>query len=122
MNPRIATRLDTGLPPFVLMAVIFGLSATPNLNTGLGTIDLVGRKLVHMSEYALLCALWWRALRTVAPPARAIALAFALSVAYACTDEIHQRSVEGRHGSPVDVAIDATGAAAAALAIRRWRT
>lgn len=119
MNPSIASRLDPWLPPLLLMAVIFALSAQSDLNSGLGTIDLVGRKIVHASEYALLCFLWWRALRTVAPPGRAVALAFAIAVAYACTDEIHQRSVHGRHGSPVDVGIDSVGAGAAAIAIRR---
>src|SRR3954451_5928446 len=117
----IASRLDPWLPPFVLMAVIFALSAQPDLNSGLGTIDLVGRKIVHMAEYALLCFLWWRALRTVTQPGRAIALAFALAVAYAGTDELHQRSVHGRHGSPVDIGIDAAGAGLAALALRRTR-
>lgn len=115
----IASRLDPWLPPVVLMAVIFALSAQPNLNSGLGVIDLVGRKIVHMSEYALLCFLWWRALRTVAAPQRAIILAFAISVAYATSDEIHQLSVHGRHGSPIDVGIDSVGAGLAALAIAR---
>src|SRR5215212_1722239 len=113
--------MDPWLPPLVLMAVIFALSAQPDLNSGLGTIDLVGRKIVHASEYALLCFLWWRALRTVASPTRAILLALALTVAYACTDELHQRSVHGRHGSPVDVAIDSVGAGVAALVIHRRR-
>lgn len=121
MNPGTASRLDPWLPPFVVMAVIFLLSAQPDLNSGLGTIDLVGRKIVHMSEYALLCLLWWRALRTVAAPTRALAFAFLLTVGYAVSDEVHQLSVHGRHGSPVDVAIDATGAAIAAILIR-WRT
>ncbi len=102
------------------MGLIFFLSHQPDLSTGLGTWDLIARKLVHISEYALLCFLWWRAFRTVAP-ARAIALALAITIAYACTDELHQRSVRGRHGTPVDVLIDAFGASAAALAIRRRR-
>jgi VanZ family protein len=119
--PSIALRLDPWLPPFVLMAVIFVLSAQPNLNSGLGTIDLIGRKILHMGEYALLCFLWWRALREVAVPGRAMLLALALSVAYACTDELHQRHVHGRHGTPVDVGIDAVGAAGAASAVRRRR-
>src|SRR3954452_2177316 len=118
----IASRLDPWLPPFILMAVIFALSAQPDLNSGLGTIDLVGRKIVHMSEYALLCFLWWRALRTVSRPGQAIALAFAISVAYAGTDELHQLSVNGRHGSPVDVGIDAVGAGIAALVLKRRYT
>jgi VanZ family protein len=122
MTPTIASRLDRWLPPVALMAVIFVLSAQPDLNSGLGTIDFVGRKLIHMSEYALLCFLFWRALRAVTEPRRAIALAFALAVAYAATDEFHQHFVNGRHGTPVDVLIDAVGAGVAALLIQRRTT
>src|SRR4051812_483283 len=118
----IASRLDPWLPPFALMAGIFALSAQPGLNSRLGGGGLLGRKIIHASEYALLCFLWWRALRTVVPPARAVALAFALSFAYAISDELHQLSVHGRHGSPVDVGIDSVGAGLAALAIRRRAT
>jgi VanZ family protein len=117
-----STRLDPWLPPIALMAVIFFLSAQPDLSTNLGTLDLIGRKLVHMAEYALLCFLWWRALRTVTPPGRAIALALSLAIAYACTDELHQSHVDGRNGTPVDVAIDSVGAAAVAFAIHRRRS
>jgi VanZ family protein len=116
---RILLRLDPWAPPLVLMAVIFALSAQPDLSTGLGVWDLVARKIVHAGEYALLCFLWWRALRTVVAPRAAVALAFCIALAYAGTDELHQRYVEGRHGTPVDVGIDALGMAAAALAIRR---
>jgi VanZ family protein len=101
------------------MAVIFALSAQPDLSTGLGVWDLVARKIVHAGEYALLCFLWWRALRTVAGPRAAVALALCVTLAYAGTDELHQRYVEGRHGTPVDIGIDAIGMAAAALAIGR---
>ena len=117
----ILSRLDPWLPPFLMMAVIFALSAQPDLNSGLGLLDLIGRKVLHMAEYALLCFLWWRALRTVTGARRAIGLALAVSVAYACSDELHQLSVHGRHGSPVDVAIDATGATLAAFGLSRRR-
>ena len=111
-------RLDLWLPPIVLMAVIFILSAQPSLDTGLGLIDTIGRKLVHFAEYALLCFLWWRPLSRVLPPRRAILLAFLISSAYAATDELHQSFVEGRHGTPVDWAIDTAGAGLAALGLR----
>jgi VanZ family protein len=102
------------------MVVIFVLSAQPDLSTGLGLWDFVGRKLVHMSEYALLCFLLWRATRRLGTPRAAIAAAVSLSLAYAGTDEFHQTFVHGRHGTPVDVAIDAVGmAVAAALVARR---
>jgi VanZ family protein len=101
------------------MAVIFFLSHQPDLSSGLGTWDLIGRKILHAAEYALLCFLWWRALATVTHPGRALAAAAAISVAYAVSDEIHQTFIEGRNGSPVDVMIDAAGVAAAVTFIRR---
>src|SRR3954468_17793165 len=70
----LISRLDPWAPPIALMVVIFVLSAQPDLNSGLGTIDLIGRKLVHAGEYALLTFLWWRALRTIATPRTAVAL------------------------------------------------
>lgn len=111
-------RLDLWLPPIVLMAVIFLLSAQPSLDTGLGLIDTIGRKLVHFAEYTLLCFLWWRPLSQTMPARRAIVLAFLISSAYAATDELHQSFVEGRHGTPLDWAIDTAGAALAALRLR----
>src|SRR2546423_13265019 len=105
----ILARVDPWAPPIALMVVIFALSAQPDLSTGLGVWDFVGRKLVHMAEYALLCLLWWRAFREVASPRRALAIAFCVSLAYAVTDEFHQTFVHGRHGTPVDVLIDVLG-------------
>jgi VanZ family protein len=115
----LVSRLELWAPPLVLMALIFVLSAQPDLNSGLGVIDLIGRKLVHATEYALLCFLWWRALRTVVSPRQAIVLAFAAAVAYAASDELHQHFIEGRHGTPVDIVIDAAGAGLAAMFLRR---
>jgi VanZ family protein len=111
-------RLDLWLPPVVLMGVIFAFSAQPSLDSGLGVIDLIGRKLIHFAEYALLCFLWWRPLATVTTPRRAALYAFLIASGYALTDEFHQSFVEGRHGTPVDWLIDSAGAAAAALRLR----
>ena len=100
-------------PPLLLMAVIFFLSAQPDLNSGLGTWDTILRKLAHMTEFGLLWFLWWRALgyRSAAVPA-------VIAIAYAVTDELHQTTVEGRVGSPVDVLIDSAGVALAIVAAR----
>jgi VanZ family protein len=99
----VTRTLSLWLPVLAWAGLIFGLSAIPSLSTGLGTWDLVLRKCAHATEYAILAVLLWRALR------RELA-ALALAVAYAATDEWHQTFVRGRHGSPVDVAIDAAGA------------
>ena len=119
---RIISRLDPWAPPIALMALIFVLSAQPDLTTGLGVWDYIGRKIVHMAEYALLCLLWWRAFREVTSPRGALAIAFCVSLAYAATDEYHQTFVHGRHGTPVDVAIDAVGMAAACVLVLRRQT
>ena len=116
-----ALRLDLWLPPLLLMGVIFFVSDQPSLNSGLGAIDLIGRKLIHFAEYALLTFLWWRALVTVTSPGRAALFAFLLASGYAATDEYHQTFVEGRHGTPVDWAIDSAGAALMALKLRTVR-
>ena len=97
------------LPVVAWAAVIFAFSSVPHLGTGLGTWDLVLRKIAHTAEYALLGALLVRA--TSRPW-----LAWALGVLYAASDEIHQTFVRGRHGSPIDVAIDAVGVAIGVLA------
>jgi VanZ family protein len=112
-------KLDPWAPPLVVMAAIFFFSAQPNLSSGLGWIDHVGRKFVHASEYALLCFLWWRALRTKLDATTALLPAWAIATVYAATDEFHQTFVTGRHGTPVDVAIDSMGAAIFALLMLR---
>jgi VanZ family protein len=100
-------------PPLALMGLIFFLSAQPDLNSGLGTLDLIGRKLIHMTEYGLLWWLWLRALGFARP-----GLAAVIALAYAATDEFHQTFVHGRSGSPEDWAIDGAGVAVAWAA---WR-
>ena len=98
-------------PPLAVMALIFALSAQPDLNSGLGVWDTILRKLGHMTIYAVL----WLALARAFDWRRPL-LAAAIALAYACSDEWHQSCVEGRHGAPIDVAIDACGIALAWLA------
>jgi VanZ family protein len=95
-------------------AVIFALSSIPALSTHLGTWDTILRKCAHMTEYAILAALLARATGSSK-------VAFALAVAYAATDEWHQTFVRGRHGSPIDVGIDAVGALIGLSVLSRTR-
>jgi VanZ family protein len=92
---------STWLPVVAWAGVIFAISSTPSLGTGLGVWDLVLRKLAHVTEYAVLGLLLARAVP--------LAPAFVLGVIYAAGDEFHQRFVTGREGAPRDVAIDALG-------------
>ena len=106
--------LTLWLPVFAWAAVIFAFSSIPSLSTGLGTWDTVLRKGAHVAEYAILGALIYRALGREA-------LGLAVGIAYAVTDEFHQRFVLGRHASPIDVAIDAVGLALGMLVWLRLR-
>ena len=107
-------RLSRYIPPLALMALIFYLSSQPNLKSGLGLADLIGRKFVHAGSYGALFALWLRAFRWRAPRAAA-----AIAFLYSVSDEFHQHFTPHRTASPLDVAIDAIGIALAWWAWRR---
>jgi VanZ family protein len=102
------------LPIVCWAALIFALSSIPSLSSGLGFWDLILRKLAHTTEYAVLAILFQRALERPS-------LAFACTVAYAATDELHQHFVRGRVGSPIDVGIDSVGALVGLLVYLHWR-
>ena len=100
-------------PPLALMALIWFLSAQPDLKSSFDSdLDLVLRKLAHMTEFGLLLVLWWRA----AGPRAAVVI----TLAWAAVDEWHQTWVEGRNGAVSDWLIDATGAAVAAVLMAWW--
>jgi VanZ family protein len=116
-SPAVPIRrswLGAWAPVVVWAAVIFAFSSVPSLSTELGTVDTILRKLAHLAEYAVLGALLCRALRRPG-------LAIVVATLYAVSDEVHQTFVEGRVGAPLDVAIDAIGAAAGILLWTRLR-
>lgn len=106
-------RANRWLPVLLWAGLIFALSSVPGLGTGLGTWDLVLRKLAHVAEYAVLGALLQRALSREP-------LALVLGSGYAVTDEIHQAFVSGRQGSALDWLIDTVGVAIGVLLYARW--
>jgi VanZ family protein len=108
-----AARLNLWLPVVLWAGVIFALSSIPSLGTGLGTWDLVLRKVAHMAEYAVLGGLLQRAVGREP-------LAILLGSAYAVTDELHQSFVTGRQGAPLDWLIDTIGVVAGVLLFARW--
>lgn len=96
------------------MALIFYLSAQEAVGP-----DVPGwvRVVAHFGEYALLAALWAWALGPMLGR-RALAVAAAVTFLYALSDEYHQSFVEGRTGSPLDVAIDSVGIILASMLLR----
>jgi hypothetical protein len=102
------------LAPLALMAAIFYLSAQ-HADADQSWWIGVARKLGHIGGYAILTALWtWALAGSIRRP---LSTAMAISLAYAISDEYHQTYVDTRHGSPIDVGVDAIGIAIAALAI-----
>lgn len=97
----------------LLMAAIFWASAQPYDGHEMAWWELAGRTAGHFAGYALLAAAWVWAL-----PGRLslrLALAAAISLLYAISDEYHQTFVDGRTGSADDVVIDSLGIATALL-------
>ena len=128
-RPALAKRLRTWrpaaifvawLPVVVWAALIFALSATPNLRVAQADdLDFILRKAGHMAAFGILAVLLWRAL-TRAAVRRGVAWSFVLTVAYAGSDEFHQSFTAGRHASGVDVGIDSAGAAIALVVLAVW--
>ncbi|MDB5037790.1 MAG: putative rane protein [Bacteriovoracaceae bacterium] len=81
------------------------------------------RKCGHITEYAILASLLFRALTIVSQESSEkqfkvkIAIAFLLSAFYAMSDEFHQSFIPSRTASLIDVSIDCFGAFLALLII-----
>jgi VanZ family protein len=82
------------------------------------------RKIAHLSEYAILAALWLRAFvhgRGLSPRNAGL-IALAISAAWAALDEAHQFFVPSRSASVADAALDSVGALVAlGIAGLGWR-
>ena len=80
----------------------------------IATVHFALRKIGHLTEYAILAALLWRALRS-AENLRAKMSTLFVGVWVACaifavSDEFHQSFLASRTASPHDVVIDISGA------------
>jgi VanZ family protein len=138
------------LPVVLWMAMLFGFSSDsqsfhhssrilepllrlllPNLSPEMrDAIVFTARKVVHLSVYAMLALLVWRAWRK---PVRRdprpwswrdAGVALLVAALYAASDEFHQTFVPGRDGCVRDVLIDTCGAAAGLFLLwllDRWR-
>ena len=98
--------------------------------TWVDAIVYYARKCAHLSEYALLALLLWRAVRKPVKNDprpwgwREARVALLLVALYAASDEFHQLFVPSRDAALHDVLIDTVGGAAGLLAlwaVGRWR-
>jgi VanZ family protein len=145
--PPVALFLRYWLPVLVWMALIFSASADrqsyrhsslffeplmrwlfPTMPAAtVEEIHHLFRKTCHLTEYALLGGLFWRAIRRPVKQDRRpwrwdeAGLALAVVFAYAASDEFHQIFVPNRTALVSDVLIDTTGGAAGLLLLWLWQ-
>jgi VanZ family protein len=101
-------------PVVLLMALIFGASAVPDLGPLPGDVS---DKTAHLSVYALLAVLLLRALakgRFAGVTWRRSMIAVLITILYGASDEWHQRLVPGRTADVMDIVADAIGGIAGA--------
>ena len=102
------------MPVIYLLHPNYDLLNLPAQEEIYARVSLVVRKCAHFTEYMILgfllrlCLESWFGHRM--KKYRILALiGFGAGTAYACTDEFHQLSVEGRYGEWKDVLVDASG-------------
>lgn len=147
---RVARFFKYWFPVILCMTLMF--SASTNLGAPKNTSRIIGpvlrwlipdisretqdtiifgiRKAAHVTEYALLSLLLWRARRSDVPMEQRrkwnwnhATFAILVAVAFAASDEFHQYFVSTRQGSIWDVLLDSSGAIAGILGlwgIGRW--
>jgi VanZ family protein len=109
--------LHLWLPPLAWMALIFVLSAQPDLpHPSSGWLDLLLSSGAHVLLFGALAFLWARAVDHRAP----LWVPLVATLLYAASDEFHQVFVPGRHADPWDLVCDALGALAGLLLWRWW--
>jgi VanZ family protein len=90
----------------------------------LDAIQTIIRKLGHVTEYAILAALLWRALRGATRWSANLSILFATvwiaCALFAASDEFHQSYVPSRTPSFHDVMIDICGAFLGLLIVLSW--
>ena len=98
------------VPAILCMAIIFKLSSMTSEE--LEDFPHIWDKLAHFCEYATLAgcyAMWWTRAEWSKRQWLRVLVVAGLALAYGCTDEVHQRFVEGRESSVFDLVADLIG-------------
>ena len=111
-----AAPAETGEILHAVLAWIFGQMDTATF----GLLHFLVRKSAHLTEYTILSALWFRALRvhlTSLWRVRWALIGLIISLSVAILDELHQSLVPSRTSSARDVLLDFSGALFAQILI-----
>lgn len=98
------------IPAILCMAIIFKISSMTSAD--LEGLPHVWDKLAHTCEYATLAgcfAMWWTRGQWSSRQWLRVLIVMGLALAYGCTDEYHQRFVEGRSCDALDLVADTFG-------------
>lgn len=122
----VQLRLIRIVPALLWMLGIFALSAQSSVPQPPGISTQLIAVTGHLVAFGVLAVLiaWGAGVDFTRPSWRALA-AYALTVFYGVSDEIHQSFVPGRYATVEDVVTDALGAAGGITAmylIARWRS
>ena len=124
MPPHVLHFSRYWLPLVAYCAAIFLVSSVPGSGLRLLLFPHAD-KVAHLLEYALLGGLAIRAFgpgtRGFFTAAEALTASLLFAVLYGALDEVHQSYVPGRCMDFIDLALDVTGAALAAVVYARWR-
>jgi VanZ family protein len=125
MESAVGERMRAWLPVAAYMALIFYLSSLPHPDEDLPKVlfEILGDKMLHVIEYAVLAVLCYRAFRRAAGPSAAeyaVVLAIAMASVYGATDEVHQAFVPFRTATWLDWAADTAGGIIGAFCGRRF--
>lgn len=109
-------------PVLLYCCIIFGVSSIPNVQfpESVPTSD----KLLHMSEYAVLAALFARAVRAKSQTQWALLIwanAVFFVTFYGITDEFHQSYIPGRASDLADLVADISGGSIGAAVYLFWK-
>lgn len=109
----VQLRLIRIVPALLWMLGIFALSSQGSLPQAPGISSQLMAVAGHLIAFGVLAILIaWGTGIDFSPLSRRMLAAYALTVFYGVSDEIHQSFVPGRYATVQDVAIDAIGAAA----------
>ena len=109
-NLKTKNIITLWFPVLFWCAIIYYLSSVPSLKSDLpNQWDFIMRKIAHITEYAILTFLFFRASSKNLNYRKAISYSALFSITYALTDEYHQLFVFGRGGNLGDVFIDGIG-------------
>ena len=108
----MAQKIRLWLPLIIWMGVIFTFSSMPiNHQTKFSWSDFILKKTAHVTEYAILYWLVWRAGSNEGRKisAKIFIASFLFSFLYSLSDEWHQTLTPGREGTLRDIGFDSLG-------------